>query len=134
MAFGNVNVPGRAHLEHKQAEEALTARISAVESSVASHTHTAAQVGAVPTTRKVNNKVLSADISLTASDVGARPSTWTPTAAAVGAKASDWKPFYAGTSAPSDKTQLWIDTDPNNGGLKYWNGSAWVKALSNYAT
>lgn len=37
----------------------------------ANHTHTAAQVGAVPTTRKVNNKPLSGDISLTASDVGA---------------------------------------------------------------
>lgn len=32
---------------------------------------TAAHVGAVPTTRKVNNKALSSDISLTASDVGA---------------------------------------------------------------
>ena len=35
------------------------------------HTHTAAQVGAVPTTRKVNGKALSADITLTAADVGA---------------------------------------------------------------
>lgn len=32
---------------------------------------TAAHVGAVPTTRKVNNKALSSDITLTASDVGA---------------------------------------------------------------
>lgn len=45
----------------------------------------AGDVGAVPTSRKVNNKALSADISLTASDVGARPSTWTPSAADVGA-------------------------------------------------
>ena len=35
------------------------------------HTHTAAQVGAVPTTRKVNAKALSADVTLTAGDVGA---------------------------------------------------------------
>ena len=35
----------------------------------------ASDVGAVPTTRKVNNKVLSADISLTASDVGAATTT-----------------------------------------------------------
>lgn len=48
------------------------------------------------------------------------------TAAAVGAKASDWKPFHAGTSAPSDTTQLWIDTTANSGGLKYHNGLAWV--------
>lgn len=33
----------------------------------------ASQVGAVPTTRKVNGKALSADISVTASDVGALP-------------------------------------------------------------
>lgn len=39
----------------------------------------------VPTTRKVNGKALSADVTLAASDVGARPSTWTPTAAQVGA-------------------------------------------------
>lgn len=39
----------------------------------------------VPTTRKVNGKALSADISLTADDVGARPNTWTPTASEVGA-------------------------------------------------
>ncbi len=35
------------------------------------HSVTAAQAGAVPTTRKVNGKALSADISLTAADVGA---------------------------------------------------------------
>lgn len=33
--------------------------------------YTAAQVGAVPDTRKVNGKALGADISLTAADVGA---------------------------------------------------------------
>ena len=48
-------------------------------------TPSAADVGAVPTTRTVNGQALSADISLTASDVGARASTWTPTASDVGA-------------------------------------------------
>lgn len=38
-------------------------------------TLTAGDIGAVPTTRTVNNKALSADISLTASDVGALPTT-----------------------------------------------------------
>ena len=37
------------------------------------HGVTAAQIGAVPTTRKVNNKALSADVSLSAVDVGALP-------------------------------------------------------------
>lgn len=48
-------------------------------------TYTASEVGAVPTTRTVNSKTLSSNITLTASDVGARPSTWTPTASDVGA-------------------------------------------------
>lgn len=38
-------------------------------------TYTAQEVGAVPTTRKINNKELSGDINLSASDVGALPST-----------------------------------------------------------
>lgn len=144
---------------------------------------TAADINAVPITRKVNKKALSEDITLTAADVGARPNTWTPTASdvgaapsshgthvsysttapvmdgtasagsaatvarsdhkhptdtsraaashthtasAVGAKASDWKPFHAGTSAPSDTTQFWIDTTTSDPKLKYHNGSAWV--------
>ena len=38
-------------------------------------TYTASEVGAVPTTRTVNNKALSSDITLAASDVGAVPTT-----------------------------------------------------------
>ncbi|MCM1136329.1 MAG: hypothetical protein NC400_12240 [Clostridium sp.] len=45
----------------------------------------AALADKVPTARKVNGKALSGDISLTAADVGARPSNWIPTAAQVGA-------------------------------------------------
>ena len=48
-------------------------------------TPSAADVGAVPTSRTVNGKALSQDIFLAASDVGARPDTWTPSAADVGA-------------------------------------------------
>lgn len=40
-------------------------------------TYTAAEVGAVPTTRTVNGKALSGNISLSASDVGALPNTTT---------------------------------------------------------
>ena len=46
--------------------------------------YTASEVGAVPTSRKVNGKALSSDITLSASDVGARPSSWTPSASDVG--------------------------------------------------
>ena len=48
------------------------------------HGVTAAQAGAVPTTRKVNNKALSADISLGASDVGAVPTSRTVNGKALG--------------------------------------------------
>lgn len=49
------------------------------------HNTTAAEVGAVPTSRTVNGHALSDNISLTADDVGARSTNWTPTAADVGA-------------------------------------------------
>lgn len=49
---------------------------------------TADDVGAVPTERKVNGKALTSDISLSASDVGARASDWMPSASDVGAAAS----------------------------------------------
>ncbi len=46
---------------------------------------TAALNDKVPITRKVNGKALNGDISLSAADVGARPSNWMPTAADIGA-------------------------------------------------
>ncbi len=68
MAFGPVNVPGKL-----TAADIGAAAVNHSHSGYAStsHSHTASQVGAVPTSRKVNNKPLSADISLTATDVGA---------------------------------------------------------------
>ena len=106
---------------------------------------TAADVGARPDTWMP-----------TAAEVGARSSTWTPTAADVGAVPAAAKgaangvatldasgkvpaaqlpslcPFVAGTSAPADKLKLWIDTTANTGGLKYFNGSAWVPVPVSY--
>lgn len=34
--------------------------------------------------------------------------------------------FVFGTTAPEDTGILWIDTTENTGGLKYYNGTAWV--------
>lgn len=65
----------------------------------ATHTHTATDVGAVPTSRTVNGKALSRNISLSASDVGARASTWMPTASEVGARPSSWTPSAADVGA-----------------------------------
>ena len=48
-------------------------------------TYTASEVGAVPTSRTVNGKALNSNITLNASDVNARPNTWTPSASDVGA-------------------------------------------------
>ena len=53
------------------------------------NTTTLSDLGGVPNTRTVNGKALSADINLSAADVGARPDTWTPSAADVGAVPTD---------------------------------------------
>ena len=34
--------------------------------------------------------------------------------------------FAAGEAPPEDSKLLWIDTDPESGGLKYHNGAGWV--------
>ena len=68
-------------------------------------------MGAVPTSAKgAANGVATLDAS------GKVPSAQLPSLS----------PFVAGASAPSDKTKLWIDTTASTGGLKYWDGSAWV--------
>ena len=95
---------------------------------------TAATLGAVPTTTKINGKALTGNVTLTASDVSAVSNTTTVngkaltsnitlSASDVGALA---QVFAVGTTAPSNTKLLWIDTTANTGGLKYHNGSAWV--------
>ena len=46
-----------------------------VDASPLGHGHSASEIGAVPTSRTINGKELSSDIRLSASDVGALPST-----------------------------------------------------------
>lgn len=67
----------------------------------------ASDVGAVPTSRKVNNKALSSDITLSASDVGARPNTWMPTASDVGARPNTWMPSASDVGA---RPNTWTPT------------------------
>lgn len=38
------------------------------------------------------------------------------------------KPYAAGTAPPEEDSMLWIDTAPDTGGLKYFNGTAWVSS------
>lgn len=64
----------------------------------------ASDVGAVPTTRKVNGKVLSSDISLSATDVGAAPAGYglgtiaTSVSDLNHAVANGWYSFYTSTA------------------------------------
>ena len=84
--------------------------------------YTAAQVGAVPTSRTVNGKALSSNITLSASDVGARPSSWTPTAADVGAVAA------GGTAAAASRlsTARTIRTNLASASAASFDGTASV--------
>lgn len=81
---------------------------------------TAGDVGAVPVSRKINGKALSGDISLSAADVGAAAAGHSHTF------------FTAGPTPPGDGGMLWIDTTPGTGGLKYFNGAAWVHVPVSY--
>ena len=57
----------------------LTIGTTASTAAAGNHTHTAANVGAVPTSRTVNGKALSDNITLAASDVGAYSTSETDT-------------------------------------------------------
>lgn len=71
----------------------------------------AADVGAVPIGDKGEPQGVA-----TLDEAGKVPASQLPSLA----------PFIAQASAPADKTKLWIDTTATTGGLKYWDGSAWV--------
>lgn len=73
-------------------------------------TLSASDVSAVPTTRKVNNKALGADITLNASDVGAAASTHTHAAADLTVPV-----ITIGTTAPASPKagDIWYDENNN---------------------
>lgn len=77
----------------------------------------------VPVSRKVNNRMLSEDIVLTAADIGARPDNWTPTAADVGARPNNWTPSAADVGARPD---TWLPTPKEIGALSM--GLLWENA------
>lgn len=47
---------------------------------------------------------------------------------------ADKKIFHVGTTPPTNRNLLWIDTTNVTGGLKYHNGSSWVHVPVAYAT
>lgn len=134
MAYGPVNVPGADDKALEAAKTAADAAAKAIaEHKNASNPHgiTAANISAVPDTRKVNGKPLSSDITLTAANVSAVPTTRKINGKALSSDITLTLTdlggiFYAGKTAPSDTKKLWIDTTATTGGLKYHNGSAWV--------
>ena len=60
--------------------------------------YTASEVGAVPTTRTVNGKALSGDISLVPSDIGAAASSDIPTVSTITVNTTTTKGTYVGSS------------------------------------
>ena len=130
MSLGSVNTPGASYLKMKEsleAERGDRGKPNGVATLDAAGKVPAAQLPASMPASDVHPWAKEPQKpAYTAAEVGAAAAGHTHTAAQVGAKASTWPAFYAGTSAPSDKTQLWIDTTANTGGLKYWNGSAWA--------
>ena len=109
-------------------------------------TPSAADVGAVPTSRTVNGQELSQDINLTADNVGARPSTWTPTASDVGAipnptggttgqilektaTGTQWadKPSSGMTQGEADQRYLQLSGGTMTGGVNFGPDGAYIK-------
>ena len=60
----------------------------------------------VPITRTINNKALSSNISLTAADVGARPSSWVPSISDLGVTATAAELNYVDGVTSNIQTQL----------------------------
>lgn len=95
MGFGSVTVPGVTVSEMAEAIAAAVAE--ALESCVLKdNLPTAADIGAVPTGRKVNGKALTGDITLTAADVG------TLTAASINAAMGSKVELGARTQIPAN--------------------------------
>ena len=141
MAYGPVNVPGADDKAlgtvqglaqaAKNAADTAASAIAAHKTASNPHGLTAAGLGAGPTSRTINGKALTGDITLTAAKVSAVPTTRKVNGRALSGDitltlADLGGIFYAGKTAPSDTKKLWIDTTATTGGLKYHNGSAWV--------
>lgn len=128
MAFGRVNVPGASILERGEAEAALLARVASVEKTldgaekIPGSSDPTAQTAASPGQIYINTATGEEWKCVSAGEEG---TVWEKREGSAEGL-TDTAPFAAGTSAPSDKKKLWIDTTANTGGLKYWNGSAWV--------
>lgn len=122
VGLGNVNNTSDANKPVSTAQATAIADAKAAgttaQNNLNSHTGnksnphgvTAAQAGAVPTSRTVNGKALSSNISLSASDVGARASNWMPSTSDVGAApATADGTYYQCYYRTVDGYQEWIN-------------------------
>jgi DNA-binding Xre family transcriptional regulator len=66
---------GGTNVTEAQLQQMLNPPVASVNGQTGDVTLSASDVGAVPTTRKINNKALSSNIALTASDVKAIPTS-----------------------------------------------------------
>lgn len=108
------------HLSSRSNPHKVTA--AQIGAAAFNHTHEASDFNVVPLTRKVNGKALSADITLNASDVGARANTWMPTAAEVGARSNTWTPTAAEVGA---RPSTWMPSASDVGArANTWTPSA----------
>lgn len=117
----NEGITARAEEAAKRAEDAAESAVEIVGGDFVTKTAfqetinglNAESINAVPVTRTVNGKPLTANIQLTADDINVVANV-----------------FHLGNEAPEDTAILWID--PANG-LKYHNGTAWVTVPVAYA-
>lgn len=129
--FGSVNTPGASAVERKKAEAALLARIESLEKSLSGNEKIP---GVSEPTSQVTAKVGQIYINVITGEewkcveAGESGTVWEPRSDAK----INLDVFAAGTAPPSDTKLLWIDTTANTGGLKYWDGSAWVAVPVGY--
>jgi hypothetical protein len=123
----DVKISGSAAIAKSKLASSVQTSLSTADSSVqqvngksptsGAVSLTATDVSAVPTTRQVNGKALSSDVTLAASDVGAITQATADGRYVAGVKQ---------TSAPSSPStnDLWYDS--TNDVWKRWNGTAWI--------
>ena len=88
----------------------------------------ASDIGAVPTTRKINNKPLSSDITLTASDIGALPNTTTiptvPTNVSSFTNDAGYLTSHQDISGKADKSEMSVSTSSDTTTITLKSGTS----------
>ncbi|EMX9222870.1 hypothetical protein ACF97O_000937 [Citrobacter koseri] len=99
-------------------------------SDVANKAIALSNIGGVPSTRKVNNRALSSDITLTADDVGAIPTTFVGSIADGGSMANATTPGWWKITVPTPSSVAAFPKFPN-GNFLYGYGYMFVEVVEN---